>query len=476
MKSAGVKRFIGADRSRDKKDAVMEDKANGKFIPEGSHDVLAEALGTVEKYVRVRGIGGFVKPQVFFGTAWKTRSPIAKALADSLKQKSEEVHSLKSEVEKLKAELAEEREANSRCMSSKKSSNSMEDAEGVEIEALNLTGKKCKWADSVAFDDICAATKGKKCKVSNANEEFGVEAGDNMKGKACKLSIGNIENVVAFGTIISAGGANIVIHHRPLGKGNWKVAIDGLTEDGDIDLDLPILDENGPSCVADAVGCIIAWPKNLVVLESTHERKEEVQDTVALESGDNLENLGQPIGLRSAAPIVDLSHLFKYLKKHDSAVPFAFVDPTSVPGDGDMSGNGRLLIERLTDSTVNNIFLIPFNTGGHWILTIINDTKDKVYFLDSLGNRTRVVREFNASKGKKMVPAFKQLTGNLKQQPGTLECGFCVCRYMKEIIESDDPDLRKMYGGGPVRDKYYSQAQYHEVLDDWSQFVYSHLI
>ncbi|KAL6511268.1 hypothetical protein OROHE_020492 [Orobanche hederae] len=32
------------------------------------------------------------------------------------------------------------------------------------------------------------------------------------------------------------------------------------------------------------------------------------------------------------------------------------------------------------------------------------------------------------------------------------------------------------YGGGPVRDKYYSQSQYDEVLDDWSQFVYSHLI
>lgn len=117
----------------------MEDKANGIFIPEGSHDVLAEALGTDEKYGRVRGIGGFVKPQVFFGTARKTRSPVAKALADSLKQKTEEADSLKSEVEKLKAELAAEREANSLCMSSKKSSNSAEDADGGEIEAPNLT-------------------------------------------------------------------------------------------------------------------------------------------------------------------------------------------------------------------------------------------------------------------------------------------------------------------------------------------------
>ncbi|KAL6580111.1 hypothetical protein OROMI_008135 [Orobanche minor] len=86
--------------------------------------------------------------------------------------------------------------------------------------------------------------------------------------------------------------------------------------------------------------------------------------------------------VQSAHITIYMCHLFKYLKEHDSAVPFAFVDPTSVPGDGDMSGNGRLLIERLTDSTVDNIFLIPFNTGGHWILTVINDTKEKVYFLD----------------------------------------------------------------------------------------------
>ncbi|KAL6568863.1 hypothetical protein OROHE_003604 [Orobanche hederae] len=52
--------------------------------------------------------------------------------------------------------------------------------------------------------------------------------------------------------------------------------------------------------------------------------------------------------------------------------------------NGDTSGNGRLRVERLTDSPVNNIFFIPFNTS--------------------------VVRAFNASKGKKMVPTFKQLT------------------------------------------------------------------
>ncbi|KAL6558604.1 hypothetical protein OROMI_018954 [Orobanche minor] len=142
--------------------------------------------------------------------------------------------------------------------------------------------------------------------------------------------------------------------------------------------------------------------------------------------------------------------------------------------DSRNAGQNRLLAMNYIDEG-NDDKLFGAHSG-HWILTVINDTKDKVYFLDSLGNRTRAVRAFNASKGKKMVTTFKQLTGNLKRRPGTLECGFCVCRYMKEIIESDDPDLEKMYGGGPVRDKYYSQAQYDEVLDDWSQFIYPHLI
>ncbi|KAL6554714.1 hypothetical protein OROHE_007453 [Orobanche hederae] len=320
------------------------------------------------------------------------------------------------------------------------------------------------------------------------------------------------------------------------------------------------------------------------------EKKEEVQDTVALESGDDLENLGQPVGVRPTAPIgrfkvkevekrlplsckfvynhadkimydinhvriqldealfgvkrhtwllkgnifdfmemkaigqahitIYMGHLFKYLKEHDSDVPFALWIP-HVPGDGDMSGNGRLLIERLNHSTVDSIFLIPFNTGA-LILIVINENKDKVYFLDSLGNMTRAVRAFNASKGKRWCPPLNksryipqgELKMDLLELVGQPDCGIlcievffwtnmCLLNFHRRSTASDskkdcigptkifilpcmikESDLTKpslegtkiTYGGGPVRDKYYSQAQYDEVLDDWSQFVYSHLI
>ncbi|KAL6563040.1 hypothetical protein OROHE_005627 [Orobanche hederae] len=128
------------------------------------------------------------------------------------------------------------------------------------------------------------------------------------------------------------------------------------------------------------------------------EKKEEVQDTAALESGDNLENLGQPVGVRSAAPI------------------------------------GRFKVKEVEKRLTLSCKFI-YNHADK----IMDDINHVRIQLD-----VSAVRAFNASKGKKMVPTFKQLAGNLKQQPRTLECGFCVCRYMKEIIESDDPDLEKM--------------------------------
>ncbi|XP_075475189.1 uncharacterized protein LOC142505930 [Primulina tabacum] len=49
---------------------------------------------------------------------------------------------------------------------------------------------------------------------------------------------------------------------------------------------------------------------------------------------------------------------------------------------------------------------------------------------------------------KKGVPAkvlwvFLKGQGNLKQS-GSVECGYCVMRYMKEIVDCDDPHLEKM--------------------------------
>ncbi|XP_042376494.1 uncharacterized protein LOC121970106 isoform X2 [Zingiber officinale] len=119
----------------------------------------------------------------------------------------------------------------------------------------------------------------------------------------------------------------------------------------------------------------------------------------------------------------------------------------------------------------------------HWILTIVNEDKNIIYLLDCMSNRNRDdawksmatngVKMYNASKGIAKVSGFKQLMGNLKQS-GSVECGYYVMRYMKEIVECKNPQLEKMFAG-TIKNQYYNQSQYDEVRSEWSEFIYSYL-
>ncbi|XP_042419139.1 uncharacterized protein LOC122007345 isoform X2 [Zingiber officinale] len=90
----------------EKIDDLLEKKVKGEFKPFGMNDVLTTALGNQEHYERVRGVGGCVKPQLYFKTARKNRESVLKDSIDNFKEQSEENKSLKVEVERLKAQLA----------------------------------------------------------------------------------------------------------------------------------------------------------------------------------------------------------------------------------------------------------------------------------------------------------------------------------------------------------------------------------
>ncbi|XP_075480574.1 uncharacterized protein LOC142521230 [Primulina tabacum] len=90
----------------EKIDDLLEKKLKGEFKSSEMNDVLTAALGSQERYGRVRGVGGFVKPQVFFKTPRKKRESVPKAMVENLKEQLEETKSLKAELEKLKVQLA----------------------------------------------------------------------------------------------------------------------------------------------------------------------------------------------------------------------------------------------------------------------------------------------------------------------------------------------------------------------------------
>ncbi|XP_075520560.1 uncharacterized protein LOC142553906 [Primulina tabacum] len=160
--------------------------------------------------------------------------------------------------------------------------------------------------------------------------------------------------------------------------------------------------------------------------------------------------------------LVYMCHLYKYLKEKDKADYFSFVDPGNIP-TCPIGTDGRDLSQHIADQLEalcrDSICLIPYNTGNR------DDTWKTIV--------TNGVKMYNASKGISKGPGFKILTGNLKQS-SSVECGYCVMRYMKEIVDCDDPQLEKMFAGC-IKNQFYNQSQYDEIRSEWSEFVYSYV-
>lgn len=94
---------------------MLEKKLKGEFCPSGSYDVLTTALETPEQSGRVRAVGSFVTPKIYFNLPRERKIQITKSeLLARDRRKSEELEKAKhdlmttkqdmiSEIEKLKA-------------------------------------------------------------------------------------------------------------------------------------------------------------------------------------------------------------------------------------------------------------------------------------------------------------------------------------------------------------------------------------
>ncbi|VVA40593.1 PREDICTED: ubiquitin-like-specific protease, partial [Prunus dulcis] len=145
-------------------------------------------------------------------------------------------------------------------------------------------------------------------------------------------------------------------------------------------------------------------------------------------------------------------HLHDLLKQANMCSMVGFIDPATVSANsGTIAERSRLVAARLQKTDGEQIFMMPYNPGRHWILLIVRAKKETVYFLDPLPGQ-RVVDEeaknimnsaikmYNthiARTGRKNV-IWKTLSGTPKQ-PSSVECGYYVMRFMRDIIM--DPSL-----------------------------------
>ncbi|CAL9001003.1 unnamed protein product [Prunus brigantina] len=148
------------------------------------------------------------------------------------------------------------------------------------------------------------------------------------------------------------------------------------------------------------------------------------------------------------------------------------------PRDGNV--RSEYITKCLKQTSIDSIFLIPYNPGGHWILTIIDEDKDNVYVMDPLGARhphdawkTVVndgIKAFNAQIGRRprKLPTWIMLSGAPKQNDGK-SCGYCVMRYMKDICQDSSLEFRNKYRAR--RRDTYTQMELDEVREELASHV-----
>ncbi|CAL2237689.1 unnamed protein product [Prunus armeniaca] len=143
-------------------------------------------------------------------------------------------------------------------------------------------------------------------------------------------------------------------------------------------------------------------------------------------------------------------------------------------------------MSRLQKTDGEQIFMMPYNPGRHWVLLIVRAKRETVYFLDPLPG-TRVVDEegknivnsalkiYNSHIGRpgRKAPIWKTLPGTPKQ-PSSVECGYYVMRFMRDIIIDPSLEFEKKFAKGKEQAPY-PQAAIDEVRNEWAEFVCLHM-
>ncbi|KAI5344269.1 hypothetical protein L3X38_012146 [Prunus dulcis] len=156
---------------------------------------------------------------------------------------------------------------------------------------------------------------------------------------------------------------------------------------------------------------------------------------------------------------VYMRYLHDVLKQANMCSIVGFIDPSTVSANsGTIADRSRLVAARLQKTDGEQIFMMPYNPGRHWILLIVRAKRETVYFLDPLpGNR--VVDE-----------EAKNIVNSTPKQPSSVECGYYVMRFMRDIIMDPSLAFEKKYAKGN-KEAPYPQEAIDEVRNEWAEFV-----
>ncbi|BBN67277.1 hypothetical protein Prudu_33S000100 [Prunus dulcis] len=179
---------------------------------------------------------------------------------------------------------------------------------------------------------------------------------------------------------------------------------------------------------------------------------------------------------------VYMRYLHDVLKQANMCSMVGFIDPATVSANsGTIADRSRLVAARLQKTDGEQIFMMPYNPGRHWVLLIVRAKRETVYFLDPLpGHRVvdeeaknivnSAIKIYNSHIGRagRKAVIWKTLSGTPKQ-PSSVECGYYVMRFMRDIIMDPSLAFENKYAKGN-QEASYPQEAIDEVRNEWAEF------
>ncbi|KAB2625552.1 ubiquitin-like-specific protease ESD4 [Pyrus ussuriensis x Pyrus communis] len=173
-----------------------------------------------------------------------------------------------------------------------------------------------------------------------------------------------------------------------------------------------------------------------------------------------------------------IRQLWSTLKKNNLDGMFGFVDPGRISQKaGKKEQRSNALALRLQNCKKGLLIFAPYNKGFHWLLVIIDPYEELVYYMDLLnwiqidpGMKNIVELALKMFKAQKGIKGRKNINWKVVQCPlqeGTVECGYYVMKYMKEIV--DDPNCSIIT---KFKEKAtYTQQEIDALRIEWAEYV-----
>ncbi|BBH09144.1 hypothetical protein Prudu_021563 [Prunus dulcis] len=163
---------------------------------------------------------------------------------------------------------------------------------------------------------------------------------------------------------------------------------------------------------------------------------------------------------------VYMRYLHDVLKQANMCSMVGFIDPATVSANsGTIADRSRLVAARLQKTDGEQIFMMPYNPGRHWILLIVRAKRETVYFLDPLPEIVWSMKRPKTSQSRRKAVIWKTLSGTPKQ-PSSVECGYYVMCFMRDIIMDPSLAFEKKYAKGNQEAPYPQEAIDESGMND----------